>query len=86
VAAVVLEGHLKKLISDHKVPFRRTAVLSNLNVALKDAGVYDVPQWRRIQYLTDIRNLCGHKAERDPERTEAEHLIDEVSKIVKTVF
>jgi hypothetical protein len=86
LAGVALEGHLKKLIADHKVSFRKKAMLSNLNEALKDAGVYDVPQWRRIQHLTDVRNLCGHKGEREPKREEVEDLINEVSKIVKTLF
>jgi hypothetical protein len=86
VAGVALEGHLKKLIDDHKVSLRKKATLSNLNEALKDAGVYDVPQWRRIQHLTDVRNLCGHKGEREPKREEVEDLINETSKIVKTLF
>jgi hypothetical protein len=86
VAGVALEGHLKKLIADHKVPFRKKALLSNLNEALKDAGVYDVPQWRRIQHLADLRNLCGHKSEREPKREEVEDLIDETAKIIKTLF
>jgi hypothetical protein len=86
VAGVALEGHLKKLIAEHKISFRRTAVLSNLNGALKDAGVYDVPQWRRIQYLTDVRNLCGHKSEREPKREEVEDLINEAAKIIKTIY
>jgi hypothetical protein len=86
VAGVVLEGHLKKLLSDHSVTFRKKATLSSLNDALKEAGVYDGPQWRNIQYLTDIRNICGHKDERDPERTQVSELIDGVAKITKTVF
>jgi hypothetical protein len=86
VAGVALEGHLKKLIVDHSVPFRKKAMLSNLNDALKEAGVYDAPVWRQIQYLTDVRNLCGHKGERDPERAEVVSLIDGVAKITKTQF
>lgn len=86
LAGVALEAHLKKLISDHHVTFRKKAMLSNLNDALKEAGVYDATQWRHIQYLTDIRNLCGHKAERDPERTQVETLINEVAKITKNLF
>jgi hypothetical protein len=86
LAGVVLEGHLKKLISDHQLPFRKKAMLSNLNDALKDAGVYDVPQWRRIQHLTDVRNLCGHRGEREPRREEVDDLIIETAKIVKTLF
>jgi hypothetical protein len=86
VAGVVLEGHLKKLIQDHAVTFRKKAMLSNMNDALKEAGVYDAAQWRQIQYLTDIRNLCGHKNERDPSREEVDSLISGVAKITKTLF
>ena len=86
VAGVVLEGHLKKLIEDHGVTFRKKAMLSNMNDALKEASVYDAAQWRQIQYLTDIRNLCGHKNERDPGRDEVESLINGVAKITKTLF
>jgi hypothetical protein len=86
IAGVALEGHLKKLIKDHKVSFRKKAQLSNLNEALKDAGVYDIPQWRRIQHLTDVRNLCGHKNEREPKREEVDDLIAETAKVIKTLF
>jgi hypothetical protein len=86
VAGVVLEGHLKKLVSDHSLAFRKTPTLSNLNDALKAAGIYDAPQWRQIQYLTDIRNICSHRDERDPRRDEVEALISEVAKIVKNLF
>jgi hypothetical protein len=86
VAGVVLEGHLKKLITDHSVTFRKKPMLSNLNDALKEAGVYDGPRWRNIQYLTDIRNICGHKDERDPERSQVVELIDGVARITKTLF
>ena len=86
VAGVALEGHLKKVIANHKITFRKTATLSNLNDALKGAGIYDAPQWRQIQYLTDMRNLCGHEAERNPERAEVDSLISGVSKIVMNLF
>jgi hypothetical protein len=86
VAGVVLEGHLKKLIEDHGVTFRKMPMLGNLNDALKQAGVYDAAQWREIQYLADVRNLCGHKKQREPERNEVESLINGVAKITKTLF
>ena len=54
----------------------------NLNDALKDAGIYDVAQWRQIQRLGDIRNLCGHAATRDPTADEVQDLIDGVAKVV----
>jgi hypothetical protein len=86
VAGVVLEGHLKKLIDDHGVSFRRVPQLGSMNDALKQSGVYDAVQWREIQYLTDIRNICGHRGQRDPERSEVESLINGVDKIIKTLF
>lgn len=86
IAGVVLERHLKRLIANHGVPFRKKAMLGNLNTALKEAGVYGVPEWRHIQHLTDIRNLCGHDADREPTRDEVDDLIRGVKKIVTTVF
>jgi len=65
---------------------RKKATLSNLNDVLKNSTVYDVPQWRRVQYLADIRNLCAHKSDRDPTADEVRGLIDEVDKLVRTVF
>jgi hypothetical protein len=86
VAGVVLEGHLKKLIDDHGVTFRKVPQLGSMNDALKQAGVYDAVQWREIQYLTDVRNICGHRNQRDPQRSEVESLINGVDKIIKTLF
>jgi hypothetical protein len=87
VAGVVLEAHLKRVLDSRGVSLgRKRPMLANLNEALKEAGVYDVPQWRRIQYITDVRNLCAHKAERDPTPDEVRGVVDEVDKAVKTIF
>jgi hypothetical protein len=86
IAGVVLEHHLKTVIASHSIAFRKTATLGNLNDALKENGIYDVPQWRRIQHLTDIRNLCGHSANREPTPAEVEDMIAGVEGAVKTVF
>lgn len=58
-AGVVLERHLKRLIQNHAVTFRKKAMLGNLNEALKEAKVYGVPEWRRIQHLTDLRTFAA---------------------------
>jgi hypothetical protein len=86
IAGVVLERHLRKLISDHKVPFRKKPMLGNLNEALKEAGIYGVPEWRRIQHLTDLRNLCAHDSDRDPTEQDAVALIDGAAALTKTLF
>lgn len=86
VAGVVLERHLKSVISNHKIGFSKKLQIANLNDALKEARVYDVPRWRQIQRLGDIRNLCGHDGEREPTRDEVEGLIRETEEIISKVF
>lgn len=87
IAGVVLERHLKTVIDNHEVSLgRKKPQLSNLNDGLKDARVFDNPRWREIQRLADIRNLCAHDGERDPEPEEVGELIDRTDRIVKSVF
>ena len=87
IAGVVLERHLKRVLSNHQLTIgRKKSTLSNLNEALKAGGVYDLPMFRRIQHLTDIRNLCAHDSEREPIKDEAIDLVDQVAKLSKTLF
>lgn len=87
VAGVVLEEHLKHLASKHPIKISKSdPTIAYLNDLLKDASIYDVPTWRFIQRLGDIRNLCVHSKERDPTSTEVEELIAGTEKIIKTVF
>lgn len=86
VAGVVLERHLKRLIANHNVTFRKKSQISSLNDALKAAKVYDQAQWRQIQRLGDLRNLCGHDAEREPTKSEVEDLVSGVAKVTAEVF
>jgi hypothetical protein len=86
IAGVVLERHLKRVLASHRVTLRKKPMLANLNQALKDAKIYDTAQWRRIQALTDLRNLCGHDAERDPTPEDVDELIRGAKAVVKNVF
>ncbi|GAF86384.1 unnamed protein product, partial [marine sediment metagenome] len=77
VAGVVLEGHLAEVCANHSVSIRKkNPHVSDFNDALKNAGVFDVTQWRWIQRLGDIRNLCDHKKARDPNPDEVQELLD----------
>jgi len=53
---------------------------------LKAAGVYDIPTWRKIQHLAELRNLCDHKKSREPTESEINELLAGVAAISKTVF
>ena len=76
VAGVVLERHLKDVCSNHGVTVRKkNAQISDLNDALKGETVIDTTQWRSIQYLGDLRNLCAHDKTTEPTADQVEDLL-----------
>ncbi|MCI0564604.1 MAG: hypothetical protein MN733_39555 [Nitrososphaera sp.] len=86
IAGVVLEGHLRTVCTHHSVSSSKTAMLGKLNDNLKASDVLDVPTWRFIQHLIDLRNLCDHKLPKDPTKENIEELVAGVRKVTKTVF
>lgn len=87
IAGVILEKHLSQVCSTHKVALsKKEPTISNLNDLLKDSGIIDIPVWRSIQHLTDLRNLCAHNKGREPTKDEVSDLIAGVRKISKTIF
>jgi hypothetical protein len=87
VAGVVLERHLTHVCESHSVKVnKKDPGVADLNEALKAADVIDVPTWRFIQHLADIRNLCVHNKKTDPTPLQVDDLISGVGKVVKTVF
>jgi hypothetical protein len=87
IAGVVLEKHLSEVCESHQILIRkRNPTIGDFNDALKEGDSIDVPTWRFIQRLGDLRNLCGHNRDREPTPDEATELLDGVAKIVKSVF
>lgn len=86
IAGVTLEAHLKQLVRDHQISMRKTANLANLNEALKSSQVYGVPEWRQIQHIGDIRNLCAHKSDREPAEEEVTQMINQVDRIIHSIY
>ena len=87
VAGVVLERHLKEVCGNHQVKIRkRNPQISDLNDAIKGADVIDIPQWRSIQQLGDLRNLCAHDKESEPTSDQINDLLAGVAKVTKTIF
>lgn len=87
IAGVVLEAHLQQVCVNHRLSTRKKSPgISDYNELLKANSVIDVPTWRFVQRLGDIRNICGHKKEREPEKVEVQELLDGVEKITKTVY
>ncbi len=87
LAGVTLEAHLSKVCSNHGLKSRKKQPsISDFNELLKVAGTIDVPIWRNIQYMADIRNLSVHVKDRDPTSNEIFELISGVKTVISNVF
>jgi len=87
ICGVVIEKHLRHVCDMHNVTVRKkNPGISDLSQLLKDAGVLTVPQWRFIQHLADIRNICDHAKGREPTKEEIADLVTGTEKVLKTVF
>lgn len=87
VAGVLLEKHLAQVCQNHSLkPTKKNPTISVFNDMLKDNNVIDTPQWRSIQHLGDLRNLCDHGKNREPKAEEIDDLISGVNKVMKTLF
>lgn len=86
IAGVVLEKHLQQVCNDHNVKVtKKHPGINDLSQLMKDGGVIDVPQWRHITLLGDIRNLCDHNKQKEPTEAQVVDLIDGTDKVLKTI-
>ena len=87
VAGVVLEKHLGQVCESHHVSVKKkNPSINDFNDKLKEHDVIEIPVWRNIQRLADLRNLCDHDKKKEPTLTEVDELIEGVNKITKTLF
>ncbi|MDQ5932201.1 MAG: hypothetical protein WBK76_05060 [Candidatus Saccharimonadales bacterium] len=87
MAGVVIESHLQQVCRDHNIKItKKNPGINDLAQLLKDSSIIDTPQWRGIQQMADIRNLCDHKKLSEPTKDQITELIDGTAKIIKTVF
>lgn len=87
IAGVVLEKHLAQVCENHKIKItKKEPSINDYNQLLKDNDVIEIKDWRFIQHLADLRNLCDHSKKREPTKEEIDELINGVEKITKTIF
>lgn len=86
ICGVILEKHLNKVCDDHGLKItKKDPSLATYNDALKE-NVYDTLEWRRMQRLGDLRNLCDHNKQKEPTKEEVEELIAGTDRVIKTIF
>lgn len=82
-----MEKHLSQVCASHQVKIgKKDPNIGDLNDALKQAQVCDTAQWRFIQHLGDLRNLCDHNKNREPTDEQVADLVDGINKVMKTIF
>ncbi|TRZ66324.1 MAG: hypothetical protein D4S02_07120 [Rhodocyclaceae bacterium] len=87
LAGVVLERHLSQVCADRQLPTRKkNPTIADFNETLKAGGAIDLPQWRFIQHLADIRNLCDHSRSPEPTTDQVVDLLAGAKKVIKTVY
>ncbi|WP_250512843.1 hypothetical protein [Caballeronia sp. INDeC2] len=87
VAGVVLERHLGEVCANRQITIsKKNPTIGDFNEALKGGGVIDIPQWRFVQHLADIRNICDHAKTPEPTAEQVLDLLAGVKKTIKTVF
>lgn len=86
ICGVVLEKHFLGVANNHNINVnKKSPTIADFNDVFKDV-IYDLVEWRNIQYLGDIRNLCDHNKGREPSEKEIEELISGTERVVKEVF
>ena len=87
ICGVFLEKHLKIVCENHRITIsKKSPGINDLNQLLKDSGIIDVPQWRHISFLGDVRNICDHATNQEPTLEQVKDLIDGTDKVTKTIF
>ena len=86
ICGVIIEKHFAGVCANHNITItKKNPTIADYNDKLKD-NVYDIIEWRRIQRLGDLRNLCDHNKDREPTSDEVDELIAGTEKIIKTIF
>lgn len=87
ICGVVIEKHLHGVCEARGIAIsKKNPAINDYNELLKSNDVIDIPTWRLIQRLGDLRNLCDHNKTDEPTKENINDLIDGADKIIKTVY
>ena len=86
ICGVILEKHLAKVCKNRGITItKKDPTIADYNDKLKD-NAYDIVEWRKMQNLGDIRNLCDHEKHREHTKEEVEDLVDGTDRAIKNIF
>ena len=86
ICGVVIEKHLKQVCKTHNFTIgKKHPTISDLSQILKDNDSISIPQWRFVQHLADIRNICDHDRGKEPQKDEIDSLLSGTKKVLKTI-
>ena len=87
IAGVVLEKHLSQVCDNHNVKItKNNPTINDFNQYFKNTDIIEIKDWRFIQRLADLRNLCDHNKKTEPKQEDIKELITGVEKVSKTIF
>ncbi|MGD0997544.1 MAG: hypothetical protein ABR941_04410 [Thermoleophilia bacterium] len=87
LAGVILERHLAAIADAHTITLRKkNPGIADFNDVLKQHSVYDIPTWRKITLLGDLRNLCSHNKNVELTAVQVRELVEGVNWAIKSVF
>ena len=87
ICGVVIEKHLCEVCEHHVIAVsKKNPSINDYNELLKSNNVIDIPLWRNIQRLADIRNICDHHKQTEPTKDVIEELVAGTDKLIKTLF
>ena len=85
IAGVVLEKHLAKICKNHGLNIKKKdPSISDYNDTIKP--LIKIAEWRKIQYLGDLRNLCCHNKDVEPTYSQVSELLDGTKNVISTIF
>jgi hypothetical protein len=83
IAGAVLERRLKEICARHDPPITPQGHgINALNMALKQAQVFDQAQVLKVQLIADVRNRCAHAVTNPANRKEVSEMITVVEKFL----
>jgi hypothetical protein len=87
IAGVVLEKHLKSICIKHGIKITKKNIgLSELTQLLYESKIYELETHREMELYTELRNLCSHKKNREPNAEDVQKLISGVNSVIKSIF